>query len=93
VDDESKVVFVPFVGVAPRRFSFLFDAPKRKDDDGTILHPDPRTAVPRLRDVESAEYGLDELGYHVRETTVVFRTREVFASADPSIRIDAQEEI
>jgi hypothetical protein len=54
-------------------------------DDGTMLHPEPRTATPRLRDVESGELGLDLLGYHVRETTVAFRTLEKLKNINPRI--------
>jgi deoxycytidylate deaminase len=81
----DKVVFQPFVGVAPGRGAYLFDAPRRKHDDGTMLCPEPRTATPRLRDVESGELGLDLLGYHVRETTVVFRTLEELKNTNPRI--------
>lgn len=83
---DNKVIFEPFFGVAPRRYSYLFDAPQRKDDEGAFLHPDPRQAIPRLRDVEAQELGLDELGYHVRETTVVFRTRQVLKIGQPGIK-------
>jgi deoxycytidylate deaminase len=86
----SKVVFQPFVGIAPSRGSYLFDAPKRKHDDGRIMRCVPTAATPRLRDVESDELGIDQLGYHVRETTVVFRTREELKNTDPKIIEEAQ---
>jgi deoxycytidylate deaminase len=79
----DKVVFQPLIGVAPRRFAFLFDAPPRKEDDGRILRPRMEEAVPRMRDVEHPALGLDQLAYHVRETAVATRTLNVLRALAP----------
>jgi len=37
----DRVRFEAFAGIAPRSFMTLFEAPKRKDDEGKILHWEP----------------------------------------------------
>lgn len=58
-DDPTRVGFVPFVGVAPRRFLELFSAPERKTSDGAWIDwnavkrtRDPRTALPAVAYLE-----------------------------------------
>jgi deoxycytidylate deaminase len=81
----THVVFEPFVGVAPRRYGFLFDAPARKDPDGTLRSFDATSALPRLRDADPEELGLNELSYRLREDVVVSRTRSVIGSTTPAL--------
>lgn len=66
----DKVVFEPFIGVAPRRYHHLFFGHDRKHDDGRLRTFDPVIAVPRLQDADPPQLGLDTLGYSVRETAV-----------------------
>jgi hypothetical protein len=49
LDIEDMVAFVPFVGVAPRRYIDLFSMPKRKDHTGTVVHWDRSQVTPRLQ--------------------------------------------
>jgi cytidine deaminase len=44
--DASRIPFVPFVGVAPRRFASWFMMGKRKDRSGTVLAFEPAKATP-----------------------------------------------
>lgn len=58
-EGDARVAFVPFVGVAPRRYLDAFDAvarerfagQRRKSDDGTIRKFEKRTAVPLFTDL------------------------------------------
>ncbi|WP_344607116.1 deaminase, partial [Sporichthya brevicatena] len=46
-EEAARTTFVPFVGVAPRRFQALFvDVSERKGHDGTVRSWDQATAVP-----------------------------------------------
>jgi hypothetical protein len=46
--EARKVPFLPFVGVAPRAYTNLFSMPKRKNEDGTVISWDERSANPRV---------------------------------------------
>jgi hypothetical protein len=76
------VNFVPFVGIAPRRFQHLFDAPKRKTDDGAVVEFRPELAAPRLRDSDAPELALPELTYLIRETVVRHQIAEFLKNSD-----------
>ena len=82
---DDKVVFVPFVGVAPRRYSYLFFGHERKLADGTIKVFDPTIAVPRLQDADPHDIGLDQLAYSVRETAVVNQTEQFLSAPSPTM--------
>lgn len=45
---QSKVPFVPFLGIAPRNHSNIFAMPDRKDMDGNVIAWDPVKANPRV---------------------------------------------
>jgi deoxycytidylate deaminase len=45
---DRKVAFIPFAGVAPRRYASLFANRKRKNDDGSLMQFFRQTARPRL---------------------------------------------
>jgi deoxycytidylate deaminase len=66
VDEEPmpscKVIFKPFVGVAPSRFLELFTMGKRKDKDGKKVDWNPKKAEPIFYGV-FGEYKLNELHY------------------------------
>ncbi|HWT93575.1 MAG TPA: anti-phage dCTP deaminase [Solirubrobacteraceae bacterium] len=65
----GKVVFEPFIGVAPRRFDELFAGIKRKDEDGTIIVRDfsPPVAEPRLGASTKRAGELEVVAYRARE--------------------------
>ncbi|TXL74812.1 hypothetical protein FHP25_15470 [Vineibacter terrae] len=42
-EDASVVQFVPFIGIAPRRYEQLFSLPRRKDSLGRAVRWEPRT--------------------------------------------------
>lgn len=79
----GKVLFEPFVGIAPLRFREFFLTPDRKDDNGRIISWDDikRSALPRIesdprsyiryeRDaVEELDKALTNAGVKIRETT------------------------
>jgi cytidine deaminase len=75
---EGKVNFVPFVGVAPRRYGEMFDAAARqqlghlgrKDDSGRKLDFDKKQASPVFSDA-----GLAQFRPAIRE----YRTKELLA--------------
>lgn len=50
--DERKVVFRPFVGIAPSRYRDVFTMLKRKDDLGYRLHFEAGVALPRHIDLQ-----------------------------------------
>lgn len=52
----EKVQFVPFVGVAPRRYLDLFTMPNRERDDGTIVQFIRATALPRTAEASTRGY-------------------------------------
>jgi deoxycytidylate deaminase len=67
---KDAVQFEPFVGVAPRRYLDLFEAAKRKNDDGTVVVPVPSESSLNIPDVE-----LDDL----RPKIPSYRQREALA--------------
>jgi len=44
----GQVAFEPFVGIAPNKYLNLFTAGDRKDENGSVVHWDKRTALPRF---------------------------------------------
>jgi deoxycytidylate deaminase len=75
---EGQVEFVPFVGVAPRRYMELFTMPRRKAEDGTAAVWEPATAQPRLSD--------DEPTYLVREWLEVSALGEILTRINPKLK-------
>lgn len=73
----DKVIFEPFIGVAPRRFDEMFSGLKRKNDDGTILDFDPSQAGPRVGAPSGRAADLEVIAYTAREDfdLSVLRTR------------------
>lgn len=72
----AKVAFVPFVGVAPRRFLEWFRMQPRKTDDGVLAPWRPDTAMP----AGPAKLGLDP-GYLARELALVRQVGEALRAA------------
>lgn len=67
---EGAVQFEPFVGVAPRRYLDLFEAGRRKEEDGTVLELVPSEALPKIQEIGPAD---------LRPTIPEYRQREVLA--------------
>ena len=80
-----RVSFEPFVGVGPRRYLALFDMPKRKED-GELVKFKPRSAVPRVADVEPDELRTDVLPYIRREERALSLLGETQAKQGPQLR-------
>jgi len=78
----GRVLFQPFVGVAPRRYQELFDAgwresngyPARKDDSGNVASFDKRGARPVFSDLEFPP--------QLRPALPAYRTKELIALGD-----------
>jgi len=81
----DKVVFEPFVGIAPKRYQHLFYGLKRKEDNGEKVGFDPKTAIPRLADDDPPELALEQLGYSVRETALRASINQFLPTATPSL--------
>lgn len=64
-DVEDRVVFRPFVGVAPLRYVDLFTMLKRKNEDGSVVSWDSSRATPRV-----AELALTYLRREVAELSI-----------------------
>jgi cytidine deaminase len=47
-DDDRRVRFVPFIGLAPRRYMALFTMVDRKDETGKVIKWDPDSALLRI---------------------------------------------
>jgi len=75
---DCAVQFEPFVGVAPRRYLDLFEASKRKDDDGAVLVPIPSEAMLNIPDVELEDLRPEIPGYRQREALALDFLKEVF---------------
>jgi cytidine deaminase len=76
----DKVLFEPFVGIAPPRFRELFLMPERKDDNGRMITWDEikRSALPRI--------GSDTRSYIRSERAAVKDLGEDLARSSVSIR-------
>lgn len=75
---ECAVQFEPFVGVAPRRYLDLFEATRRKDEDGVVLVPVPSEATLNIPDVELEDIRPEIPGYRQREALALDFLNEVF---------------
>ena len=88
----GKVLFEPFVGVAPRRFLQLFDAgwreqrdyPKRKDPDGWTTDFDAKrpNALPVFSDLERDDIRPLRPVYRLRERRAVALLQDLFDRSD-----------
>jgi hypothetical protein len=81
--DRRKVVFRPFVGVAPSRYTDVFTMLKRKDDLGYRLHFQAGTALPR--DIDLQPY------YQLREWRGVMSLAQSLEDADLRLTDDLIE--
>lgn len=80
------VSFEPFVGVAPSRYAELFSWARRKNDDGTLLDWDARTAKPRLSDAEPPDLRQSSPAYRQRESLVMRHIENLQQNSDAKLR-------
>ncbi len=78
---EGAVQFEPFVGVAPRRYLDLFEASRRKDEDGHVIEPIPSEAILSIPDVELEDLRPEIPGYRQRETLALDFLEEVLETS------------
>lgn len=78
--DSGKVLFEPFVGIAPPRFRDFFLMPVRKDDDGRIISWDEikRSSLPNIESdprlyIRSERASVEDLGKALADAGVTFR--------------------
>jgi deoxycytidylate deaminase len=92
--DNEKVIFAPFVGVAPRRYREMFDAAARehlghtarKDGDGRKVPFDKRTALPVFSDGGLAPFRPEAREYRWRELLAVEHFGRHKQQSDSSVR-------
>jgi len=73
-EDESKVLFRPFMGISPRRYRDIFEKKKRKDSEGRAIQWYEKAPVPLLED-RSGSYIENEEG------AVVVALKDLFQGA------------
>jgi deoxycytidylate deaminase len=79
-----RVTFEPFVGVGPARYLDLFEAPERKDKtSGRVRRFNPKTAVPRLDEIEDPEVLSEPLQYVRRERLMLDLLGEIQKTRGP----------
>lgn len=86
--DDPRVRFEPFVGVGPRRYLELFEAPPRKDKLGKIPEFDPTHAQPRLSDLDPPDLRQEYLHYLRRERLAQDLLRDITADHEPKMKTD-----
>jgi len=59
----DQVNFVPFVGIAPRKYMVLFEMVRRKDDYGNTIQFDRTKAVPRFEESPLAYLAEEKAGF------------------------------
>ncbi len=92
--DDEKVIFAPFVGIAPSRYREMFDAAARehlghaprKDGDGRKVPFDKRMALPVLSDGGLAPFRPEAREYRWRELLAVEHFGRHKQQSDPSVR-------
>lgn len=81
----DKVIFEPFIGVAPRRQDELFAGLKRKQDDGIIMPFDPTTATLRIGAASNRAAELEVIAYTARETFDLNVLKERLPKLEPTL--------
>jgi len=84
--DQTKVTFEPFVGVAPRRYDEFFTWTRRKAPDGTLMAWDPATATPRLADSEAPELRQQRPAYRVHEYLIMSLLQRLQQERGPRLK-------
>lgn len=67
LEDDKRVQFEPFAGIAPRLYASVFSMSGRSRDEftGAFVEWVPETAMPRLVDESSVQYSIQVLEDHV----------------------------
>ena len=92
--EKGKVAFVPFVGVAPRRYREMFDAAARaqlghlarKDDAGRKQTFDKSTALPMFSDGGLAQFRPEAREYRAKELLALEHFDKHHGKPEPSVR-------
>lgn len=77
-DEKNKLVFEPFVGIAPRRYMFLFKLRSRKDENKITIKQASRTGKITYL------HQRDHLDYLLRELSVLKLLRELLNNSKAS---------
>ena len=96
--ETGKVAFVPFVGVAPRRYREMFDAATReqlghlarKDDAGRKQVFDKSTALPVFSDCGLAQFRPEAREYRAKELLALEHFDKHHGQPEPSVRSDQE---
>lgn len=83
---DGAVQFEPFVGVAPRRYLDLFEATRRKEEDGTVMEPVPSEASPKIQDEGPVDLQPEIPEYRQREVLALDLLDEVFETTGLGFR-------
>lgn len=83
--DRRLVTFEPFVGVGPRRYMELFEMPVRQEADGTVREFDPKTALPRIAELEPDTFHVGTLPYIRREQHALALLEEIQSLTGPKL--------
>ncbi len=83
IDDSNnqfKVSFKPYVGIAPRKYLEFFEMTERKDEDGSLKEWDRKTAIPRFSEPFSVyllreNQELKALSKKIKQTGVTIGTK------------------
>jgi deoxycytidylate deaminase len=90
--EHRRVTFEPFVGVGPSRYLDLFEAPARKNKQtGEAIKFAPKSAVPRLGEIEGPEVVSEPLQYVRRELRVLAIFAEIQQTRGPRFRALAKK--
>lgn len=85
-EEDDRVRFEPFVGLGPRRYLELFEAPERKDQKTGKVHEfEPTKAQPRLSDLDPIDLRRDYLHYIRRERLAQELLRSITDERDPKL--------
>jgi deoxycytidylate deaminase len=84
-ENDPRVRFEPFVGVAPSRYMELFSAPRRKHPSGALVEWSSTSAQPRLADLEPEELRMDLLPYLMRERNAQELLDDIVGSRQPAL--------
>jgi cytidine deaminase len=86
--DRREITFEPFVGVGPRRYLDFFEMPARKDRaTGVTLEFDPKTAMPRLHEIEPLEMLPETQPYVHRERRALALMARIMDVRRPRFRV------
>ena len=85
---DPRVRFEPFVGVGPRRYMEMFEAPERKLTSGKLVEWTAGNAQPRLADLEPDELRFEVLPYLLRERAAEDVLHDIVEEREPKLSVD-----